>query len=111
MTTQRIWLLFLAVAVALGLTVATDTFQPLPAHAQTPAVTISETSLEIEEGDSETYTVVLDTQPAGDVTVTLGSITGTDLSPDKTTLDLQRPGLEHSADGDRDGGTGPRRGG
>ena len=86
MTTQRIWLLFLAVAVALGLTVATDTFQPLPAHAQTPAVTISETSLEIEEGDSETYTVVLDTQPAGDVTVTLGGITGTDLSPDKTTL-------------------------
>ena len=83
---REIWLLFLAVAVALGLTVATDTFQPLPAHAQTPAVTISETSLEIEEGDSETYTVVLDTQPAGDVTVSVEGVTGTDLSLDKTTL-------------------------
>ena len=92
MTTQRIWLLFLAVAVALGLTVATDPFQPLPAHAQTPAVTISETSLEIEEGDSETYTVVLDTQPAGDVTVTIEGVTGTDLSLDKTTLTFSDQG-------------------
>ena len=52
----------------------------------TAGVTISETSLEIEEGDSDTYTVVLDTKPAGDVTVTIGGVTGTDLTLDKTTL-------------------------
>ena len=49
-------------------------------------VTISETSLEIEEGDSDTYTVVLDTEPVGDVTVTIGGITDTELTLDKTTL-------------------------
>ena len=52
----------------------------------TAGVNISETSLEIEEGDSDTYTVVLDTQPAGDVTVTIGGATGTDVTLDKTTL-------------------------
>ena len=52
----------------------------------TAGVTVSEPSLEIEEGDSDTYTVVLDTEPAGDVTVTIGGITGTDVSLDKTTL-------------------------
>ena len=52
----------------------------------TVGVTISETSLEIEEGDFETYTVVLDTEPAGNVTVTLGGITNTDVTLDKTTL-------------------------
>ena len=36
----------------------------------TAGVTISETSLDIEEGDFDTYTVVLDTEPVGDVTVT-----------------------------------------
>ena len=52
----------------------------------TVGVTLSETSLEIEEGNSDTYTVVLDTEPAGDVTVTLGGVSGTDLTLDKTTL-------------------------
>ena len=52
----------------------------------TVGVTISETSLEIEEGDSGTYTVVLDTEPAGNVTVTIGGFAGTDLTLDKTTL-------------------------
>ena len=52
----------------------------------TVGVTISETSLEIEEGDFDTYTVVLDTEPAGDVTVTIGGIANTDLTVDKTTL-------------------------
>ena len=83
---REIWLLFLGAVAVLGLTVATNTFLALPAHAQTVAVTISETSLEIEEGDSETYTVVLDTQPVGDVTVTIEGVTGTDLSLNKTTL-------------------------
>ena len=52
----------------------------------TAGVTISETSLEIEEGDFDTYTVVLDTEPAGNVTVTIGGVGGTDLTLDKTTL-------------------------
>ena len=49
-------------------------------------VRISKTSLTIEEGNSDTYTVVLGTQPAGDVTVTIGGNAGTDVSLDKTTL-------------------------
>ena len=51
-----------------------------------PGVSISKASLEIEEGDSDTYEVELDTEPAGDVTVTIGGTTGTDLSLDKDTL-------------------------
>ncbi len=35
----------------------------------TAGVTVSETELSIEEGGSASYTVVLDTQPAGDVTI------------------------------------------
>ena len=49
-------------------------------------VTISKTSLTIEEGDSDTYTVALKSQPAGDVTVTIAGNTGTDVSLDKTEL-------------------------
>ena len=37
----------------------------------TPGVTVTPTSLTIGEGGSGTYTVVLDTQPTGDVTVTI----------------------------------------
>ena len=40
----------------------------------------------IEEGNSDTYDVVLNTEPDGDVTVTIGGTTGTDLSLDKDTL-------------------------
>ena len=49
-------------------------------------VRISKTSLTIEEGSSDTYTVVLGTQPGGDVTVTIGGNTGTDVSLGKTVL-------------------------
>ena len=49
-------------------------------------MSISKASLEIEEGDSDTYEVELDTQPTGDVTVTIGGTTGTDLTLDKDTL-------------------------
>ncbi len=52
----------------------------------TAGVTISETSLDIEEGDSDTYTVVLDSEPVGDVTVTIDGVAGTEASLDKTTL-------------------------
>ena len=82
-------LLFLAAAVVLGLAMAAGAFQDSPAlHAQTtaPGVTVSETSLEIEEGNSDTYEVELDVVPAGDVTVTIGGITGTDLILDKSSL-------------------------
>ena len=48
--------------------------------------TISEATLTIEEGDSATYTVVLGTEPVGDVTVTVGGVTGTDVTLDKTVL-------------------------
>ena len=50
------------------------------------AVMVDPGTLEIDEGASDTYDVVLDTQPAGDVTVTIDGITGADLTLDKTTL-------------------------
>ena len=49
-------------------------------------VSISRTSLAIEEGNSDSYTVVLDEQPAGDVTVTIAGHAGTDLTLDQTSL-------------------------
>ena len=52
----------------------------------TAGVTISETSLTIEEGNTGAYTVVLDTKPTGNVTVTVSGLAGTDVSLDKTTL-------------------------
>ena len=51
-------------------------------------VTVSETALEFREGDRTTYTVVLDTQPTGTVTVT-PTVTGDDsikLSPSSLTF-------------------------
>ena len=52
----------------------------------TAGVTVSETGLTIVEGSSGSYTVVLNTQPAGDVTVTVSGHAGTDVSLDQTTL-------------------------
>ena len=49
-------------------------------------MSISKAALEIEEGNSDTYEVALDTEPAGDVTVTIGGTTGTDLSLDPASL-------------------------
>ena len=74
---------FIAAAVVLGLVIAAGAFQGSPAHAQTaasPGVTISETSLQIEEGKSYTYTVVLDTEPVSYVWVSIEEVTGTDLT-------------------------------
>ena len=48
-------------------------------------VTVSPTELTINEGGSDTYTVSLDTEPTGDVTVTIGAV-GADLSLDSDTL-------------------------
>ena len=49
-------------------------------------VTISETSLDIEEGDSAAYTVVLDSEPTGSVTVTVNAPVNTDVTAEPTSL-------------------------
>ena len=54
----------------------------------TAGVAIDTTELEVLEGDTtgKNYTVELNTQPAGDVTVAISGHTGTDLTLDKTEL-------------------------
>ena len=82
-------LLFLAAAVVLGLVMAAGDFQGSPVHAQpvaSPGVTISETSLEIEEGNTALYTVVLDTAPAGYVGVSIGGFRAADLTLNRAQL-------------------------
>ena len=54
------------------------------AHAQTAAINTDPTALDINEGASATYTVVLATQPSADVTVTVTS-TNTDVTVDTNT--------------------------
>ena len=49
-------------------------------------VTVSPTSLPINEGGSGTYTVKLDTQPRSDVTVTINAPTNTDVTTDPASL-------------------------
>ena len=75
-------------------------------------MTVSETALTIVEGSSDSYTVALNTQPAGDVTVTVSGHAGTDASLDQTIADLQRSTTWSTAqevtvtageDGDADG--------
>ena len=51
-----------------------------------PNLLLSRNSLMIGEGDNDTYTVKLATLPTGNVTVTIGGTSGTDLDLDKTTL-------------------------
>ena len=78
------------VAQSSGLTVAT----PLPAVTitddDTRGVAVSETALTVTEEDATGagYTVVLESQPTGDVTVTVEGVTGTDVrvSPSKLTF-------------------------
>ena len=52
----------------------------------TRGVTLSESELDITEGDSDGYTVVLDSEPTGTVTVTVGGHVGSDLTINPTTL-------------------------
>ena len=53
----------------------------------TEGVTVSETGLTIVEGSSDTYTVVLNTQPSGNVTVTVNDPTdNTDVTTDPASL-------------------------
>ena len=56
-------------------------------QTETPAgVTISESELEINEGSSGTYTVVLDTEPTENVTIDITASTGSDLTFDSDRL-------------------------
>ena len=52
----------------------------------TPGVSVSLTALTIKEGDSQSYTIVLDTEPAADVTVEIQAPENADIAVDKTTL-------------------------
>ena len=51
-------------------------------------VTVMPAELSVDEGGSNTYAVVLDTQPSADVTVTIGGFSGTDVSVDDSTLEF-----------------------
>ena len=59
-----------------------------PAMPTTPHITVSTTALTVTEEDTtgDSYTVVLDTQPTADVTVTVAGHSGTDVTPSPTTL-------------------------
>ena len=54
----------------------------------TPGITVSETALTVteEETTGDSYTVVLDSQPTADVVVTVAGHSGTDVTPNPTTL-------------------------
>ena len=52
----------------------------------TPEVSVSEMALTITEGDAQTYTVVLGTEPAADVTVVVAVPEDADIAVDETTL-------------------------
>ena len=59
-----------------------------PAVPIAPGVTVSTTALTVTEQDTagDSYTVALDTEPTANVTVTVGGHSGTDVTPDPTTL-------------------------
>ena len=52
----------------------------------TPGVSVSVTALTITEGDSQSYAVVLDTEPAADVTVAIQGPDDADIALDQTAL-------------------------
>ena len=59
-----------------------------PALPTAPGVTLTKSTLTVTEEDAngDTYTVVLDTQPTADVTVTVAGHAGTDLTPNPSSL-------------------------
>ena len=59
-----------------------------PVEPTAAGVTVSTMALTVTEEDAtgETYTVVLDTQPTANVTITIGGHSGTDVTPTPTTL-------------------------
>ncbi len=72
-----------------GYTVGTDDVHTLTiTDNDTAGVTISETSITIDEGDEGTYTVVLDTQPASSVEITVASDTTSAVTVDTRSASL-----------------------
>ena len=59
---------------------------PLVVAAQAPSLVLSETSLDVPEAGSASYTVKLATLPTADVTVSIGGTANTDLSLNTTSL-------------------------
>ena len=80
------------------------------------AVTVTPTALTVPEGEEEgeTYTVVLQSEPTADVTVTATVPSGTDVTVGRDRADVHTDvhgvGLGDGADGDGDGGGGYGRG-
>ncbi len=68
-----------------GVTISDTTARGTIVDNDTAGVTLSETSLTIAEGGSRAYTVRLDTEPSGDVTVTVGGASG-DVTVQSSTL-------------------------
>ena len=73
-------------------------------------VTVEPTTLNLDEGSSNTYTVVLDTRPVEDVTVTVTRTGDGSVSADETELTFHARYLERRPDRDGIGGRGRRRG-
>ena len=70
-------------------------------------VTVAPTSLSVGEGGSDTYTVVLASQPTHDVVVTVNDpADNTDVSAEPGQFDVHDAELERGADGDGNGGRG-----
>ena len=94
--------LYLALLVGLATAVAQD------AVAQSPSLVLSDSSLEVPEAGSASYTVKLANLPTADVTVSIGGTSGTDLRLDKTSLMFttsnwnMAQGVTVWADGDSD---------
>ena len=70
----------------------------------TPGVTVSTTALTVTEQDTtgDGYTVVLDTEPTANVTVTVAGHAGTDVTPNPTTLTFTASNWSNGPDGDGD---------
>ena len=75
----------------------------------TTGVTISITALEISEGDTGRYTLVLDTEPTADVTVEIQVPEDTDIAVAPLTLTFTAANLEYTADSDSNRRTRRRR--
>ena len=76
-----------ALTAAAGYTVGTDATATVTVTDNDQAgIVLTPTALGVTEGESETYTVELATEPSGEVAVTVGGATGTDLTVVKSSL-------------------------
>ena len=69
----------------------------------TPGMTVTPRTLEVNEGGNATYTVKLNSLPTGDVTVAITSDDTGAATVSPGDADLHAHGLEHGQDGDGDG--------